>query len=230
MKRALTVLAVLVAGLIAVPPLWFMLLPETPPSLPPPGTAVALPSGNVVNALDSGGSGPPIVLVHGLPGSAYDWRELTPLLAGQGFRVIAIDRVGYGHSSARVDEDFRLRANTKDLLELLATLGVENATVVGWSYGGVMAMDAAVLDPSRIGRVVLVGTGAPSSDDDAPPEAGAALRVFYSEPVLRWRASVPPVSRALMSLLSEQAYSGGPQPGVVAAEPWPQTSVAGTRR
>jgi pimeloyl-ACP methyl ester carboxylesterase len=112
----------------------------------------------------------------------------------------------------RADGDYTLRANTRDLLALLDALDLEDALVAGWSYGGVMAMDAAVLDDARIAAIALIASGGPSSDEDTPPEAGTAVRLFYSIPVLRWRSWVPPLSRGLMSVLSEQAFSGGPQP------------------
>ena len=222
MKKLLLFVVVPLVALIALPPLWFALFPAATATLPPPQTRVDLAYGVSINALDSGGDGASrsdaIVLVHGLPGTAYDWRELAPLLADAGHRVIAIDRVGYGHSSGRTaihgdgDPDYSLRANTRDLLALLTAMDLRDTTVVGWSYGGVMAMDAASIDPSRIARIILVGSGGPSSDDDAPPQAGAALRFFYSLPVLRWRAMVPPVSHSLMAVLSERAFSGGDQP------------------
>jgi pimeloyl-ACP methyl ester carboxylesterase len=95
-KRALVVLLVLIGALIVLPPLWYAVFPgDPPPELPPAGRRVELPGGVGVNVVEQG-TGPPVVLVHGLPGTAYDWRELSPELAKRGRRAIAYDRVGWG--------------------------------------------------------------------------------------------------------------------------------------
>ena len=95
MKRFLFMLAVFLLLLIIVPPTWNALFPTTLPDLPAPGIQVTVREGAAVNALDTG-NGQPVVLVHGLPGSAYDWRHLTAELVNADFRVIAYDRLGYG--------------------------------------------------------------------------------------------------------------------------------------
>lgn len=212
MKRLGQGFVVILLLLVAGPPLWYAAFPLPQESLPPPQTFVDLSTGNRMHVLDSGGTGAPVVLVHGLPGSAYDWRELTAPLADAGLRVISVDRVGYGHSAARVDDDHSHRANTRDVLALLEALDLQDVTLVGWSYGGVVAMDAASLDDRRIAALLLVGSGGPSSDDDEPPEAGLFARFFYSDPVLLWRRAAQGVSRALMQVLSAQAFSDQPMP------------------
>ncbi len=208
--RFLRWFVLLLVILIAVPPLWFRLFPEQPSDLPPAGKPVPLPGRDAtVNVLDTG-NGPALVLVHGLPGSAYDWRALQPELAERGFRTIAYDRVGYGRSSPRAGDDFTVTANSDDLRALLETLQLNDVTLVGWSYGGVMSMQIA--NDDRVGRIVLVASGGPSSDVDLPPDPSAAMRLLFSKPVLAWRSAVPPMSRSLQAVLSEQAFSGTPQP------------------
>jgi pimeloyl-ACP methyl ester carboxylesterase len=211
-KRLLLVLAATLVAAFALPPLWFAVFPhEAPPPLPPPGERVVLPGGVGVNVVAEG-SGPAVVLVHGLPGSAYDWRSLAPELAARGRRAVPYDRVGYGHSDPRGDGRYTPQANAEELLALLEALQIEDATVVGWSYGGVTAIFAAAADPSRIRRLVLVGSGGPDSPDAEPPEMPLAMRVLYSDPVLRWRTAVPPLGIALMKTVSDAAFSGQPQP------------------
>lgn len=212
MKRILLATGLLLVAVIALPPLWFAIFPHEPaPPLPAAGRRVVMPNGAGVNVVAEG-SGPPVVLVHGLPGCAYDWRLLMPELAERGRRAIAYSRVGYGHSDPRPDGRYTPQANAEELLALLEKLDARDATVVGWSYGGVTAIFAAAADPSRIGRLVLVGSGGPDSPDAAPPEMPLAMRVLYSDPVLRWRTAVPPLGIGLMRAVSEQAFSGQPQP------------------
>lgn len=214
MKRVLQVFLGLILALIILPPLWFAVAPGDPaPELAAAGTRLDLPGGGTLNVVEAG-SGPPVVMVHGLPGSAYDWRETTSLLAKMGRRAIAYDRVGYGHSDPRSSGSYTTDSNADELLELLELMGLEDVTVAGWSYGGATAMVAAMKqgEAGRIGRIVLVGTGGPDTPNSEPPEASLAARFFYSDPVLSWRVAIPPLGVATMRLLSNAAYSDGPQP------------------
>lgn len=210
-RRILLALVVLVAVAVVLPPLWFAVFPDPAPELPPAGSRVELPGGVGVNVVEAG-AGPPVLLIHGLPGCAYDWRVLAERLSASGSRALAYDRVGYGHSDPRPEGPHSVQQNAEDLVDLLEALDLRDATLVGWSYGGVAAMIAATLDPSRIGRLVLVGTGGPDSPDAQPPEPPGIVRVLYSYPVIAWRIRVPPLSRLLMEAVSEAAYSGRPQP------------------
>jgi pimeloyl-ACP methyl ester carboxylesterase len=231
MKRSLIGVLLLVVAVIALPPLWYVVFPvDPPPDLPAAGKRVVLREGVAVNVLEAG-TGPAVVLVHGLPGSAYEWRALLPELASRGFHAIAYDRVGYGRSDARPDGDFTPDANARELLALLEALDLDEATVVGWSYGGVTSMVAAMQHPSRLARLVLVGTGGPDSADAKPPEPSAVMAFANSAPVLAWRAAVPSTGIALITALSGVAFSGGPQPdwwidGVRANLARPETLLA----
>ncbi len=208
MRRVLLVLVLLILAAVALPPLWFELAPPQLPELPPAERLVALASGVRMHAIERG-VGPAVVLVHGLPGQAGDWRETTDRLASLGRHVFAIDRIGYGHSDARAGDDFTVEANARELRELLEALDLSDVTVVGWSYGGGTALVAAHQDASRIGRLVLVGSVGPGIEKHQPPAAFAWL---MSGPVLAWIHAVPPAGMASQRLMSAAAYSGQAQP------------------
>jgi pimeloyl-ACP methyl ester carboxylesterase len=210
-KRFFVSFAVLLIVLVTVPPTWFALFPITPPELPPAGTKVAVREDANANVIDVG-TGQAIVLSHGLPGMASDWRELAPKLVDQGFRVIAYDRLGYGHSDLRPADEYTINANVVDLLGLIDALVLDDVVVAGWSYGGAITMGAAQAGASAISRIVLIGTGGPSSDDDVPPDPSLFTRFLYSNPVSLWRQSVPPLSHSVMAVFSNTAFNGGPQP------------------
>lgn len=207
-RRLLVGAGVLLALAVAVPPLWFAFAPEPAPDLPGRGRRVLLSSGVGVNLVELG-DGAPVVLVHGLPGSAADWRATSTALAGRGRRSLAYDRVGYAYSDPRPDDDFTLEANAEELLGLLEALDLRDATVVGWSYGGGTALVAAHRDATRIGRLVLVGSVGPGFEAQEPP---ALAGLLFSGPVLAWIRSVPPVGRALQAGMSRVAYSDQPEP------------------
>jgi pimeloyl-ACP methyl ester carboxylesterase len=202
----------LVAAIVVLPPLWYTLFPgDPPPELLPAGQRIALPSGVALNVVEAG-QGDPVVLIHGLPGSAYDWRAVLPELAARGRRAIAYDRVGYGRSDPRSDDRYTVAANADELLALLEAMDLRDATVVGWSYGGVTAMTGAMRDSERIGKLVLVGTAGPNSADSEPPAPGTLMKLYYSGAAMRWRGAVPPIGVGTMKLLSGVAFSGAEQP------------------
>lgn len=209
MKRLALLLLAFAVMALALPPLWFVVFREPAPELLASGRRVLLPGGVGVNVLEQG-AGPPVVLVHGLPGCAYDWRELLHALADRGFRAFAYDRPGYGYSDSRGSSPHTVQQNAAELVALLAALDLREVTVVGWSYGGATAMAAAEQDPDRMARLVLVGSAAPGIQDEEPP---FLFRLFASRPVLAWLHAVPPLARGLRRAMSVEAFSGAPAPG-----------------
>jgi pimeloyl-ACP methyl ester carboxylesterase len=105
----------------------------------------------------SGGSGPLLVLVHGMAGSSATWRFVMPLLTEQ-FTVIAPDLLGHGDSD-KPRGDYSLGAFASGVRDLLLALGHDRATVVGHSLGGGVAMQFAYQFPERCERLVLVSSG-----------------------------------------------------------------------
>jgi pimeloyl-ACP methyl ester carboxylesterase len=90
-----------------------------------------------------------IVLIHGIGGSIDDWNGLRALLR-EDLRVVTVERPGNGWSSAfhRPPDDY-LAANTQALWALLANLDVRDPILVGWSYGGAVALGMAVEAATR---------------------------------------------------------------------------------
>ena len=103
------------------------------------------------------GSGPVVVLIHGILGSRRDWEQLVSLLE-QDFTVIAPDLLGHG-DSAKPRGDYTLGGHAGRLRDLLDLLGVRWATLVGHSLGGGVALQFAWLFPERCERLVLVSSG-----------------------------------------------------------------------
>lgn len=103
------------------------------------------------------GSGPLLLLVHGMAGSSETWRRVMPALAGR-FTVLAPDLLGQGQSE-KPRGDYSLGAQASMLRDLLDELGYERATIVGPSLGGGIAMQFAYQFPERCERLVLVNSG-----------------------------------------------------------------------
>lgn len=100
------------------------------------------------------GSGPPVLLVHGQPGSHRDWESLSARLESS-HRVVAPDRPGYGATGGAA---LGLAANADALAGLLDQVGLSAATVVGHSLGGGVALALAQRHPHRVSGLVLVAS------------------------------------------------------------------------
>jgi pimeloyl-ACP methyl ester carboxylesterase len=103
------------------------------------------------------GSGPLIVLVHGITSSSATWERVVPALAER-YTVIAPDLLGHGQS-AKPRGDYSLGAYASGLRDLLVALGHERATFVGHSLGGGVAMQLSYQFPELCERLVLVDSG-----------------------------------------------------------------------
>ena len=110
------------------------------------------------------GSGPPILLLHGLMGYSFSWSEVIPELA-QSHRVLAVDAINVGLSDRGV-VDASFESIARRMLALMDAEGLDQATVVGTSHGGAIAMTMAILAPERIERLVLVAPAHPWSERD----------------------------------------------------------------
>jgi len=99
------------------------------------------------------GTGPPVVLLHGQPGSGASWDPVTRLLEAE-FRVLAPDRIGYGASPG---EALGLAANAELIAAFLEERGAVPATVVAHSWSGGVAVLLAHRHPAMVRHVVLVG-------------------------------------------------------------------------
>jgi pimeloyl-ACP methyl ester carboxylesterase len=103
------------------------------------------------------GSGPVVVLVHGITSDSRTWNRVMPYLARR-FTVLAPDLAGHGGSEGPRG-DYSLGAHASSLRDLLACLGHERATFVGHSLGGGVAMQLSYQFPELCERLVLVDSG-----------------------------------------------------------------------
>ena len=110
-------------------------------------------NGIELNLLEQG-EGPLVVLCHGFPELAFSWRHQLPALSDAGFRVVAPDMRGYGHSSAPLErEAYDIVSLCGDMCGLLDALGEESAVFVGHDWGANVVWQLAVLHPERVRAV-----------------------------------------------------------------------------
>jgi pimeloyl-ACP methyl ester carboxylesterase len=101
------------------------------------------------------GSGPPLVLLHGLLGYSFSWRFALPVLAEKA-TVYAVDMPGAGFSDRPRRTNGGFRAHAERLLRFLDSVGVASCDLLGTSHGGAVAMMAPALAPQRIRSLILV--------------------------------------------------------------------------
>lgn len=130
------------------------------------------------------GTGPPVVLVHGMVNSSRHWKAVAELLA-EDYTVIAPDLLGHG-DSAKPEGDYSLGAHAAGIRDLLAALGVDRATMVGHSLGGGVAMQFFYQFPERCERLILISSGGLGREVSVPLRLAAAPG---AEPVLALMAT-----------------------------------------
>ena len=92
-------------------------------------------SGNIELYYEDHGSGKPVVLIHGYPLSGASWEKQLPRLLNDGYRVITYDRRGFGKSSQPI-EGYNYDTFAEDLHKLIASLKLQDFSLVGFSMGG----------------------------------------------------------------------------------------------
>ena len=116
------------------------------------------------------GSGPALLLLHGLGCDHTTWAPVIESLAKR-YTVIAPDLLGHG-ASAKPRADYSVGGYANGMRDLLTVLGIDQVTVVGHSFGGGVAMQFAYQFPERCQRLILVSSGG------LGPEVSPAIRMI----------------------------------------------------
>ncbi len=148
--------------------------------------------GGPVHFADFGGSGPTMVLVHGLGGSHLNWLAVGPALAARA-RVLAPDLAGFGRTPL-AGRSAHVRANAQLLDRFIDAVAEGPATLIGNSMGGLLAMMEAERQPEKVTRLVLVGAAQPRPPGTRFDPVVALTFAAYAVPGLgeqfmRWRAA-----------------------------------------
>lgn len=163
-----------------------------------------------VHYADFGGSGRPIVLVHGLGGSHLNWLPVGKRLAAHG-RVLAIDLAGHGRTPS-LGRTASVGANQRLLGRFLEAVAGAPAVLVGNSMGGYLAMAEAAAEPDQVASLVLVDPAVPNTRVRTWDPFVVALFAAYALPgagaaLMRWRGRRGPerLVRATLALCCADA-------------------------
>jgi 3-oxoadipate enol-lactonase len=141
-------------------------------------------NGPVAIAYDLRGHGRPLVLVQGVGIGRWGWEPVADRLARR-FQVITMDNRGIGASDTPSGH-FTARAMAKDVLAVLDHAGIQRASILGTSLGGMVAQELALAHPERVDRLVLVAT-IPGGPRSRPMPPGTTY-LFAVSPFLTDRA------------------------------------------
>ena len=129
-----------------------------------------------------GGSGPPLLLLHGYPETHHMWHAAAPLLAQRGFTVVAADLAGYGASFRPEPADdhhpHSKRAMARDFVEAMASLGFHRFAVAGHDRGGRVAYRMALDHPGAVTALAVLDI-VPTAEVWARSDAQAAVGYWH---------------------------------------------------
>ncbi len=182
-------------------------LPATPRAT---GSFVQLAGGLRVHYLERPGAEPAVLLLHGLPGTAEDFNEVTALLAGR--RTVAIDRPGFGFSTGGY---FPFDRQLQVIQELIGRLRLGRPILVGHSYGGAISLGFAERHPGEVRGLVLVDAAATCTRSGGLETAQTHLLKVLELPVVRQLADAT-FSQLLLTAAAEQTDGEAFDPAPVA--------------
>lgn len=160
---------------------------------------------------DCGSGVETVVMLHGSGPGASGWsnfnRNIEPLVAA-GFRVILLDFPGWSKSDPIVCTGSRSDLNGRALKGLLDSIGLDKVHIIGNSMGGHSAVAFALANPTRVGKLVLMGggTGGPSQFVPMPTEGIKLIQALYRDPSIENLKKMMTVFVFDSSSLTEELY------------------------
>lgn len=147
---------------------------------------IHIPHLNIDCAYRVYGSGPDVILIHGLCDSGEAWEKLVPGLARH-CRVLIPDLPGYGHSQPFTDNNFALENLQQAVFALADTEGMDRFTVIGHSMGGYTALAMLEAQPERIQALCLFHSTSRGDTDEKKKGRDKSIRVLHKNRDLFFR-------------------------------------------
>jgi pimeloyl-ACP methyl ester carboxylesterase len=159
-------------------------------AVPPCGQFIEI-GGQRLHYVDTGGTGPAIVMIHGLGGTLWNYTyALSGKLSGE-FRVIAVDRPGSGYSTRPDDASATLSAQADTLAKFIRALGLKQPLLVGHSLGGALSLAIALDHPDCAGALALVAPLTQAQDDVPEPFRRLVVTSPMMRKIIAWTLAIP---------------------------------------
>ncbi len=129
----------------------------------------------------------PVLLLHGEPSWCYLYRKMIPILTAAGYRAIAPDLIGFGRSDKLPRrEQYTYQLHVDFVTAFVKALDLQNATLFGQDWGGLIGLRVAAENEARFARIVVANTGLPTGDQ--PMTEGFMRWREYSQTVENFHA------------------------------------------
>ncbi len=124
----------------------------------------------------------PMLLMHGEPSWCYLYRKMVPILVNAGYRCLAPDLIGFGRSDKLASrDDYSYQFHVDVMNEFLRKLNLNNATLFGQDWGGLIGLRVLADNPENFSRLIVANTGLPTGDHQ--PSEGFLKWKHYAETV-----------------------------------------------
>ena len=161
--------------------------------------------GQKIHYLEAG-SGPVVILLHGLGGSAGNWAATTPVLAAK-FHVYVPDQIGFG-ASDKPQINYRVGTLVDFLDGFCKKLSITKASVVGNSLGGWTAVDFTLAHPEKVEKLVLVDSAGYSLDHNGAPKPPREMLQALNPSTVAQAKQVMGLILANKSMITDQFAEG----------------------
>ncbi|MGB0931121.1 MAG: haloalkane dehalogenase, partial [Chitinophagales bacterium] len=172
-----------------------------------------------------------LLLMHGEPSWSYLYRKMIPVFVEAGFRCIAPDLIGFGKSSKpSKTTDYSYAKHIEWVLSLVQQLDLQNVTLFGQDWGGLVGLRILTAEPERFSRIVVANTGMPTGDHKSPEaflkwqEFSQTVKVFPFEKIMQ-NSTVSKLSKKTLKAYSapfpHKNYTAGARifPALVPTKP-----------
>lgn len=183
--------------------------------------------------------GNPVLMLHGEPSWSFLYRRMMPILAAAGHRVICPDLVGFGRSDKPIRIEDHTYARHVEWIRAVAfdVLNLQQVTLVGQDWGGLIGLRLAAEHPDRFARIVAANTGLPTGDLPMPEIWWSFRKAIQGAPQIQVgrfvesgcvRPMTDAVRAAYDAPFPDDSYCAGPRamPGLVPTTPDNPASAA----
>ena len=155
----------------------------TVPSVPFASKYVRVGPGQRMHYYETGDPhGRPVLLLHGVPTWAYLWRDVIPHLDRRGYRIIAVDLIGFGLSDRPANLTYGLGDHSRYLARFVRSLGLRGLTLVVHDVGGALGLDFAARHRGDVRALALMETFLPPVTDGQLPPLQQGLAAILADP------------------------------------------------